>query len=72
MTSQNYWLGKSNSNADLKRLDDFIMEAWSNDASLEDLLATLPDDVKNFFLKMKIGCPDLIKDGFKIVFEIDQ
>jgi len=72
MASKNYWLSKVNSNPDLKRLDDFMMEAWSNDATLEDLVSTLPNDLKSFLFKMKIGCPDLIANGFKISFEINE
>ena len=72
MSSQNYWLGKSNLNDDLKRLDDFMMEAWSNDATLEELIASLPDALKNFILKMKIGCPDLTSNGFKMIFEVNE
>lgn len=72
MTTQNHWLNKSNANDDLKKLDDIMMEAWSNDATVEELLANLPDETKAFFMKMKIGCPDLLSDGFKIIFEINQ
>ncbi len=72
MSTQNYWLGKTNVNSDLKKLDDIMMDAWSNDATVEELLASLPDDLKKFFLKMKIGCPDIIRDGFKITFEIND
>lgn len=72
MTTQNHWLKKSDANDDLKKLDDVMMEAWSNDATVEELLAVLPDDVKSFFMKMKIGCPDLLNDGFKITFEINE
>lgn len=67
--STNYWLGKSKINEDLKKLDDVLMDAWSNDATLADLLDNMPPDVKKFFLNMKLGCPDIFRDGIKIVFE---
>lgn len=70
MTSTNFWLNKSVSKDELKRLDDFLMEAWSNDATVHDMLNNMPADIKSFFLQLKIGCPNPIPDGIQITFDL--
>ena len=69
-TSNNYWLGRVSKKDDFKKLDDYLMEAWSNDATVSDVLSQMPDDIKHFFMQLKIGCPNPINDGIQITFDI--
>jgi hypothetical protein len=70
MTPSNYWLGKICAKDELKKLDDYLMEAWSNDATVDEVLSNMPNDIKYFFLQLKIGCPNPANDSIQITFDI--
>jgi hypothetical protein len=70
MTLSNYWLGRLCTKDDLKKLDDYLMEAWSNDATVDEVLSNMPNEIKCFFLQLKIGCPNPAKDGIQITIDI--
>jgi len=46
------------------------MEAWSNDATVDEVLSNMPSDIKCFFLQLKIGCPNPANDSIQITFDI--
>lgn len=68
----NYWLSQADNIKKLQALDDYLMEAWSNDSNLGQVLNDMPKDIKDFFLKMNITCPDPMRGGIKIGFVIEK
>ena len=68
----NYWLNQADNNQKMRDLDDYLMEAWSNDATLGQLLSEMPEKMRQFFLKLNITCPDPMRNGIKIGFTIDK
>ena len=50
----NYWIGKAKENDKLKELDNYFMEAWSNESNFEQILDSMPQDLKEFLFKLKI------------------
>jgi hypothetical protein len=68
----NYWLNQADNNKKLQDLDDYLMEAWSNDSNFGQILNDMPQDIKEFFLKLNITCPDPMRSGLKIGFVTEK
>ena len=68
----NYWLSQADNNQKLQALDDYLMEAWSNDSNFGQILNDMPQDIKEFFLKLNITCPDPMRSGLKIGFVTEK
>jgi hypothetical protein len=68
----NYWLSQADNAIKLKELDDYLMEAWSNDSNIGQILSDMPKDIKEFFLKLNITCPDPMRSGIKVGFVIEK
>jgi hypothetical protein len=68
----NYWIGKAKENDKLKELDNYFMEAWSNESNFEQILDSMPQDLKEFLFKLKITCPDPIRDGIRVGFTTEE
>ena len=69
---KNPWLTGSKQRQMLEDLDEHIMNGWASDATLGDLLNSLPDDLKDFFLKMKFSSPLESDTGFDLSFNIEE
>lgn len=68
----NYWLNQADNNKKLQDLDDYLMEAWSNDSNFGQILNDMPQDIKEFFLKLNITCPDPMRSGLKVGFVTEK
>lgn len=68
----NYWLSQADNSKNLRALDDYLMEAWSNDSNLGQILNDMPKEIRDFFLKLSITCPDPMRGGIKIGFVIEK
>jgi len=69
---QNYWLNQADDSEKIKELDDFLMEAWSNESNVGQILESMPEKIKEFFLKLNITCPDPLRNGLKIGFVVEK
>lgn len=68
----NYWLNQANLDKKLNELDDYLMEAWSNDSNFGQILHDMPKHIKEFLFKLNITCPDPIRHGIKIGFVFEK
>lgn len=68
----NYWLSKAKENDKLSALDDYLMEAWSNDSNFGQIIENMPSDLRDFFFKLGITCPDPVRNGIKVGFVIEK
>ncbi len=65
-TVKNKWL-KTRKKAELtKRLDALMMEAWASEVSLGDFIASLPQELRDFFLEMNFNTPVVDDNGIDL------
>ena len=68
----NYWLNQAGINEKIRELDDYLMEAWSNDANMGQIIHEMPKHIKEFFFKLNITCPDPIRGGIKVGLVVEK
>jgi len=68
----NPWLKNAKTRQMLEDLDEHIMNGWASDVTLGQLLESLPDDLKKFFLNMKFSSPMETDFGFELSFNHEE
>jgi hypothetical protein len=65
---KNPWLNSAKSRQLLEDLDEHIMNGWASDATLGELINSLPNELRDFFLNMKFSSPLETDKGFDLSF----
>lgn len=69
---KNAWLDKNKNNQMLEDLDEHLMNAWASDVTFGQFWDSLPDELKEFFSKMKFNSPIENTNGFDVGFYIEE
>jgi hypothetical protein len=68
----NKWLKVKKTNDILKRLDEAFMNGWANDATLGEVMGTLPKDLREFVLKLKFNTPIMDDSQISLTLNIED
>ncbi len=63
-------LKKSSKLAQLKEVDELMMEGWADNQDIGTVLDSMPVDLRNAFLNLKFNTPIQTEDGYQITFRI--
>jgi hypothetical protein len=63
---KNKWLDKVDDAKLLEDLEEHMLNAWAADANIGDFIESLPDNLKKFFFKMNLDCPNRIDGSIEI------
>ena len=69
---KNKWLNQSKNKQLLEDLDEHIMNGWASDVTVGELINSLPDMLKEFFLNMKFTSPIEQDTGFDLSFHTEE
>lgn len=69
---KNCWLKQTKNQQMLEDLDEHLMNGWASEVTIGQLLESLPDELKSFFLNMKFSSPNDTKAGFDLSLFIEE
>jgi hypothetical protein len=69
---KNTWLNNDKPQQMLENLDEHLMNGWASEVTLGQLINSLPNELRDFFLDMKFKAPIENSDGFEITFTVEN
>lgn len=63
---KNHWIDEKKKKALFADLDHALMEAWGDDMTLGEFLASIPNELHDFLMDMELNCPNSDPDTLEL------